>query len=399
MTLAATHAPLTSAPWWRLAALTAAVLLVHALLLLGMAGSFELSLHQPLRTGPLQTRWLPPPATAPEAAPTPAQRQPRPRPRLQSAASSSPALSETPAQDASASRHASTGEAEAPPSEAERPQTAQAQSSAPEPVAQMPLQQPATPAASTSSAPDPAQDIRAPLSARPGQLPPSTLLHYRLAGMDRGLNYHASGELRWQRNDSAYALSLSVRAFLIGSRQWRSTGQITASGLEPVRFSDSWRSERAAHFDRTQNRIVFSTNTPVAPLLPGAQDQISIYLQLAGAMAGEDLQRSPGTRLRVQTAGVRNADEAVLSFEQTETLQLDGRAVETAKWVLSSGGRYDARVEFWVAQALDWLPARIRITQASGSYIDLSLQGREALPDLPTTPAPAEGAAQKTTPS
>ena len=190
-----------------------------------------------------------------------------------------------------------------------------------------------------------------------------------------------------------------MRAFLIGSRHWRSTGRIAASGLEPARFSDSWRSERAAHFDRANSRIVFSTNTPVAPLLPGAQDQISIYLQLAGAMAGDQLPRAPGTRLRVQTAGVRNADEALLTLEQKETLQLDGRPVETVKWVLSAGGRYDARVEFWVAQALDWLPARIRITQASGSYIDLSLQGREPLPPLPATPAPADGAAQKTTPS
>jgi hypothetical protein len=271
------------------------------------------------------------------------------------------------------------------------PDTAQASAPATPPDAR--------PEPAPDAAPDAAPETRTPLTARPGQLPPSSLLQYKLAGMDRGLNYHANGEMRWQRNDSAYALSLSVRAFLIGSRHWRSTGRITPSGLEPARFSDSWRSERAAHFDRAQSRIVFSTNTPVVPLLPGAQDQISIYLQLAGALAGEAQLRTPGTRLRVQTAGVRNADEALLSFEQNETLSLDGRSVDTAKWVLSAGGRYDARVEFWVAQSLDWLPARIRITQASGSYIDLSLQGREPLPDLPATTAPAEGAAQKTTPS
>jgi hypothetical protein len=44
---------------------------------------------------------------------------------------------------------------------------------------------------------------------------------------------------------------------------------------------------------------------------------------------------------------------------------------------------FDAQVEFWVSAAHDWLPARIRITQASGSYIDLQLTGREALADLP----------------
>ena len=83
-----------------------------------------------------------------------------------------------------------------------------------------------------------------------GALPPSTLLSYRLTGLAKGLTYHATGELRWQANDNAYAMSLSVKAFLLGTRHWRSVGIIGASGLAPTRFSDSWRSERATHFDR-----------------------------------------------------------------------------------------------------------------------------------------------------
>jgi hypothetical protein len=214
-------------------------------------------------------------------------------------------------------------------------------------------------------------------------LPPSALLSYRLSGQEKGINYQASGELRWQRNDNAYAMSLSVKAFLLGSRHWRSVGQINATGLAPIRFSDSWRSERAAHFDRPNQRIVFSSNAPIAPLQPGAQDQVSLYVQLAAAMAQSGLQMSPGTRLQIQTATVRDALPWLLTLEKLETLQVDGQSLQTVKWVCQPRNRFDAQVEFWVSAAHDWLPARIRITQASGSFIDLHLTGRSTLGDLP----------------
>ena len=216
-----------------------------------------------------------------------------------------------------------------------------------------------------------------------GSLPPSALLSYRLSGQEKGIQYQASGELRWQHNASAYAMSLSVRAFLLGSRHWRSAGQINATGLAPTRFSDSWRSERAAHFDRPNQRIVFSNNAPTAPLQPGAQDQVSLYAQLAAAMAQSGKRMQPGTRLQIQTATVRDALPWLLTLEKLETLQMDGKSVETVKWVCQPRNRFDAQVEFWVSATHDWLPARIRITQVSGSFIDLQLTGREALPDLP----------------
>ena len=217
-------------------------------------------------------------------------------------------------------------------------------------------------------------------------LPPSALLSYRLNGQEKGISYQASGELRWQHNASAYNVSLSVRAFLLGSRHWRSVGQINNTGLSPTRFSDSWRSERAAHFDRPNQRIVFSNNAPTTALQLGAQDQVSLYVKLAAAMAQSSDQMPPGTRLQIQTATVRDAFPWLLTMEKLETLQMNGQSVQAVKWVCRPRNRFDAQVEFWVSSLHDWLPARIRITQASGSYIDLQLIGREALDALPLTP-------------
>jgi hypothetical protein len=214
-------------------------------------------------------------------------------------------------------------------------------------------------------------------------LPASALLSYRLSGQEKGIPYQATGELRWQRNAGAYAMGLSVRAFLLGTRLWRSQGLITAQGLAPVRFSDSWRSERATHFDGEQNRIVFSSNAPSAALQPGAQDQISLYPQMAALMAQEGGRLQPGARLQVQTATVRDALPWLLTLEQEEMLQVDGQNLRATKWVCQPRNRFDAKVEFWVAAQHDWLPVRIRITQVSGSFIDLLLTGRVGLPDLP----------------
>jgi hypothetical protein len=214
-----------------------------------------------------------------------------------------------------------------------------------------------------------------------------------MTGQEKGLTYHANGELRWQHNDSAYALSLSVKAFLVGSRHWRSVGEITQAGLAPRRFSDSWRTERAAHFDRPNQRVVFSNNAPVATLEAGAQDQISLYVQLAAAMAGDPKRFEPGTRLQVQTATLKDALPWLLTLAAIDTLQLDGLAVPTAKWVCQPRNRFDATVEFWVSAQHAWMPVRIRITQVSGSFIDLVLSGQEALPPLPPQASPTTGAA------
>jgi hypothetical protein len=265
-----------------------------------------------------------------------------------------------------------------------------------EPTAASAVAPAVAPDAASNAAPTPPTAANASLPPIPvGALPPPVLLSYRMTGQEKGLNYHASGELRWQHNEAAYALSLSVKAFLVGSRHWRSQGDITSAGLAPTRFSDSWRNERAAHFDRAQNRVVFSTNTPVAALEPGAQDQISLYVQLAAAMAGDPQRFQPGTRLQVQTATTRDALPWLLTLGPPETLLLDGQAVPTAKWVCQPRNRFDAKVEFWVSAQNAWMPVRIRISQVSGSFIDLLLIGKEPLPPLPAT-APNGG---KTTPS
>ena len=358
---------------WGLALL---VLLAHALLWWASGSPLQWRLSRAEPAAPMQLRVLTPAPIAAEAV--------RPRPPAR-AAPSRPARATPPEPTPP---EAVSAEAALPP--ASEASTALADASLAEaapasPVAEAPAAAPA-PAEPAPSAVAAATELSAWPLIPLGALPPSTLLSYSLSGMDKGLNYHASGELRWQHNEAAYELTLSVRAFLLGSRHWRSVGRIEATGLAPQRFSDSWRQERAAHFDREGQRIVFSSNGQPAALQPGAQDQVSLYLQLAAAMAGEPERFAPGTRLQVQTATVRDAQPWALTLEGRETLSLAGRNVPVAKWVCQPRNRYEARVEFWVAAEQAWLPVRIRITQTSGSYIDLHWRGSEPLAPLPVRP-------------
>lgn len=371
-------------PGRTLAALALAVALLHLVLLLGVTQTLDWSLQPPSTVNPLNTRMVPAPAPPPVAAERPA---PPPKAPARRAAPPAPSQnSEAPppeAQTAAPPPAAAEAGADTPAAQA----AAQSTASAPQAAAtENPVAPPVTPAAAPT---DPAPSASWPTLAL-GTLPPSSLLKYQLTGMDKGLTYHASGELRWQQNPQAYALSLSVKAFLVGSRQWRSHGLIDSTGLSPLKFSDSWRSERSSHFDREQKRIVFSSNSRVAALQPGAQDQISLYMQLASAMAGNPDRFPAGTRLQVQTVTLRDAVPWILLQEGQETLNVAGQSVAASKWVCQPRNQFEAKVEIWLSPRHAFMPARIRITQVSGSYIDLELRSMEALAPLPADAALGE---------
>ena len=375
-------------------ALVACVLLVHLGFLLQVAAPLQVHLSSPQTDTPVQLRLITPPAR-PE--PPPVRVVPPARPRAAPGVGQAvPRETPPPPAEAVVMADAASPPASPPQTEASDAEMVRVPLSG---QADLSVSAPASDQQMVLAEPQAAQEpmVVQPSAAQPsamgwplisvGALPPSRLMSYQLTGMDKGLTYYASGELRWQHNDRDYEVSLSVRAFLVGSRQWRSKGRIDATGLAPVRFSDSWRNERAAHFDREHQRVVFSSRSQTAPLEWGAQDQVSLYVQLAAAMAGDPERFVPGTRLQVQTATVRDAIPWLLTLEGSETLQLQGQDQQVQKWVCQPRSRYDARVEFWVTPEQAWMPVRIRITQFSGSYIDLIWKDTEPLPALPVLPS------------
>lgn len=201
-------------------------------------------------------------------------------------------------------------------------------------------------------------------------IPASARLKYEVKGEVKGFPYHVNGDLLWVQDGKTYNARMEISHFLLGSRVQTSTGQLTAHGLEPTRFGDKVKSEVAAHFDRDKNKVTFSANTPDVPLLPGAQDQLSVFMQLGAMLGAEPLRFPPGTTLPVQAVGPRSAEAWVFTVGASERLVLPGGELSAVRLWRDPLGAYDPKVEIWLAPDVGYLPVRIRLTQSNGDVVD-----------------------------
>jgi hypothetical protein len=371
--------------WHQLLTLTLMVLLAHVWLLMTSGDSLWRLHSESQKLGPLQTRVIATANTSPAVATNqpPASKsanKPYPSPPKTSSLPSSVAA-QTPA-GMSAVTSAALPEPVSPTETASQP--SQETRSAPNPPA-LPTEVPiglSEKAADTTPQPAPQDNA---LVAKAGSFPDNVQINYRLTGQERGLNYYASGFLKWQvktadSSPRTYEAELRVRAFLIGSRVWRSQGVLMADGLAPKRYSDSWRGEKAAHFDAALGTISFSGNSPSAVLQPGAQDQVSLFIQMAAAVAAQNFKS--GTELNIQTATARDAVNWRLIYKSDDAIEVKGQRLETQRWVCLPRGKYDSQIEMWLSKSHGGMPVRIKITQVSGNFIDLEMSSTEALGPL-----------------
>ena len=206
------------------------------------------------------------------------------------------------------------------------------------------------------------------------KIPASAFLKYQVVGMSKQLNYSAWAEFSWQQDGQRYDSKLEVGAFLLGSRSQTSQGTLGAEGLMPQRFGDKYRSEVASHFQRDKGVISFSTNAPEVPLLKGAQDRLSVVMQIAALLSAEPERYPLGTMLSFQTAATRDAEVWLFLVEKFESLQLPYGDVPTIKINRKPRKEFDQTIELWFAPSIDYLPVRLRVTNANGDFVDQQLR-------------------------
>ena len=207
--------------------------------------------------------------------------------------------------------------------------------------------------------------------------PESALLKYQVQGQAKGFNYWASAELNWLQDGKTYEARLEVSAFLLGSRVQVSKGILGAEGIMPTRFSDKTRSELAAHFQRDKGIISFSANSPDASLLKGAQDRLSVVLQLSSLLAADPTRFPAGTMLSFQTVSQREAEVWQFLVEKEELLSLPFGEINAIKLNRKPRREFDQQIEIWFAPTLGYLPVRLRITNANGDFVDQLLSKAE----------------------
>jgi hypothetical protein len=371
--------------------LTAAVLLLHLVVLQGTA--MNLHADSRLATQVFATRAIaapaapaepaivaaPTPAATPDAAPvpsrqtiaplpqnTPANTAPVPQANLASATAGIPGLEEKPAESGTqlsqeAINNAASVALEIAASAAEKAELAKAAQAALVPALPMPA----------TSAPTPA-----PPALVAATVPAAIRLTYKTTALVKGLPWSLDGELVWQHDGANYNAKLQWSATFVGTKTLTSSGQIGAGGLLPQRFSDKFRSsEVAAHFERDKQKITFSANTPDVPLLPGMQDQLSVFVQLGAMLAAAPTAYPKGTRISFETIGARSADTWVFVVESEETLNLATGEVKSVKLMRPARGEFDQTAELWLAPQLGYLPARIKVSERNGDYVDQVWRG------------------------
>lgn len=214
------------------------------------------------------------------------------------------------------------------------------------------------------------------------RIPGSVTLDFAATGQDGASPMQGVfGELTWLQDGSRYDARLTLKVLFSTIRSQHSTGRIGPSGIEPDRYSESRRSEVASHFVRDQGQVVFSNNAPPVPLLAGAQDRLSIMMQLGGLLAGNPGRYPAGSQISIQTVGPRDAGVWVFVVGDEEQLSLPAGEYRARKLTRSPRQQFDAKLELWLAPDYGYLPVRIKQTEANGNFADAQL--RKALPTGP----------------
>ena len=380
---------LTGLPPWRVLGLLAgAVLAVHALALQTQPARFgpaqaplpqsvtvmttrSIESNPPVATSPPQVTATPPTLTSPKSFAKPAEPEKKPVFKQKVPVAQEQSASIATNSIASAEPPVSANEAPEPPAV----DSVAAGTGLPtfETVPAVPLATADSIAAASDAAvlQAPVLPPQTPVTAM--ALPASAQLQYKMTGSSKGLTYHAQGELLWQQGGGSYSARMTAKALFVGSRTMTSTGQVSDQGLAPSRFSDKSRTELAAHFEPDKGQISFSANTPSVPWTPGAQDRISVFLQLGGMLAGNPASFPLGSTISSLTVGPRAADYWTFVVEKEELLSLPFGELATLKLARQPRRDYDQKVELWYAPALGYLPVRTRITQANGDFVDQQL--------------------------
>ncbi len=208
----------------------------------------------------------------------------------------------------------------------------------------------------------------------PTKVPNSARMQFDVLGKIKGFGYTVSGELLWQQDGRQYQSRFEIGMPLLGSRIQTSQGQIGAGGLLPTRFGDKVRSEQAAHFERDKGLISFSANTPSVPLEPGAQDRLSLFMQLSALLAGAPQRYPTGTQITLQTVSAREAEPWTFRVDGPETLQLPLGPTPAVRLTRLPRQPHDQQVDLWFAPSQGYLPVRLRVTHPNGDVADQVLR-------------------------
>jgi len=218
-----------------------------------------------------------------------------------------------------------------------------------------------------------AQDVTLPDST--ALLPTHMALQFKVHGWVKGMEYHAKATLEWRIEGDRYHAQQSISAFLLGSLEQRSSGYLTAQGLVPEAFIDRRLAKtRSVHFDWPAQQAHFEPLRPSAAIGAGAQDRLSVFLQLAALLQHMPQLRTPGTQIEVPTLGSRSLQMWGFVVETEEVLDVPAGAIHSLRLRRLPKPDSDEHTQLWLDPARGYVPVRIHMQEANSDVMDLSLR-------------------------
>ena len=373
--------PLLAAPPRRqLLAVIALVVAVHALLLVGLP-EWPLKARASSPSAAFVTRLVAP--LAPEAAPEPAIVPPvpvaPPKPQAQR-----PKRAPRPTPPPAAPQPEVKSDTDAPVSLLAQPSLASfGGSRGPMPI------QPPLPADETAAA----LQLAAGAGDAPVRVAPAARLNYQTRGQIGGRAFALSTTLDWRHDGQSYESRWAVYTPLFGGKSRSATGLLSPQGLVPVQAALLTPEAQNMRFDYAarQVRLGDADADPIdAPLRAGAQDPLSVLLQLGALLAGDAKRYPVGTRIELPAVRPRGTGTWRFTVEAEEPVTaLQGRELPTLRLVHQPEDENDARIEVWLGRDVNYLPVRLRITESNGDTVEHTME-TAALQVVPPLVAPAQ---------
>jgi hypothetical protein len=210
------------------------------------------------------------------------------------------------------------------------------------------------------------------------KLPPSADLTYAIRARQSGFSLSGDALFKWRSAPGTYSISTETRSPLVGKIiDTTSEGRIDAFGLAPATFVENrWRkTSTTTTFDRAAKVIRFAPEADTFPLLGGEQDRNSVIWQLIAVARANSAAFKANSSWDFFVAGPRDAEPwifTVVNEEQLATALGPQRTVHVhrAPPPDSTGQQLD----IWLAPGLEWVPVKIRFSEADGDFIEQSLE-------------------------
>ena len=200
-------------------------------------------------------------------------------------------------------------------------------------------------------------------------------LRFQVHGFVKGMEYHAQAQLQWHTDGQRYQAQQKISAFLLGSLEQKSEGTVTSQGFVPERFEDRRLTKtRSVHFDWPAQQARFEPARPHAAIGDGAQDRLSVFLQMAAMLQSMPPLRAPGTRIEVPTLGSRSLQMWVFEVQEAAQIALPAGDMATLRLQRLPKSGDQEKTQLWLAPELGFVPVRIHMQEANGDAMELLLK-------------------------